>query len=243
MALVCHDLLGGQLKIYQPERGHRQTMDTLLLAGFVRAKAKHRVLELGSGTGAAALIVAWRAGCRVTGLELDGELAAASRRSAELNHCSDRAEFFQGDLRTLPMEWSGRFDAVMANPPYEEEGQGRPCPDVARRVARQDGGCRLADVTAAAARALKDGGSLFLVMRARRLADTLCSCREAGLEPWSFCSVSSKTARPPFVFLLAARKRGGVGLVMEPPLVLQNDDGSLTERFLTFYGKEGPQWR
>src|SRR3954470_8160963 len=58
--------LGGQLRLRQPSAGHRAGHDAVLLAAATLARSGDRVIEFGSGIGAAGLAVAKR----VTGLEL-----------------------------------------------------------------------------------------------------------------------------------------------------------------------------
>ena len=53
-------LLGGQVALWQPADGYRVAIDTVLLAAAVRVGPGARVLELGSGVGAASLCVANR---------------------------------------------------------------------------------------------------------------------------------------------------------------------------------------
>ena len=49
-------LLGGRLRFSQPRRGYRAAIDPVLLAAAVPAQPGERVLDVGTGTGAAALV-------------------------------------------------------------------------------------------------------------------------------------------------------------------------------------------
>jgi len=69
-------LLGGSVQYAQPRHGFRSGIEPVLLAASVPAKAGDRVLEGGSGAGAALLCVA----ARVAGV--DGVGKWASRRPA-----------------------------------------------------------------------------------------------------------------------------------------------------------------
>lgn len=134
----------------------------------------------------------------------------------------------EGDLRQglLP---PGQFRLAVANPPYFPPGAGAVAPDAARRTARAETDCTLAQLCAAAARALTWGGSFCLVHRPDRLADVLEELRRVRLEPKRLRFVHHTAAAPPSLFLLEARLGGGVGLTVEPPLLLHGPDGGETE--------------
>lgn len=238
MELTLDDLLGGKLKLYQPKVGQRQTMDTILLAGFCRP-GRGKIIELGSGTGAAALILSWRTGSPVEGVELDSDLVTMSNDSARLNglDCS----FRQGDLRRLETLPQGGYGTVLVNPPYQEEGKGLPSHHLSRRQARQGQGCSLAQVFAAGAHLLGSKGKLFMILRSDRLPEAMSLAQNHRLMPIECQPVYAKEGKEAFAFLLACRKEGKGGFLLRQPLFLQKE-GQISEQFATFYEKEGPQW-
>ena len=90
-------LLGGRVRLYQPTRGYRAAIDPVLLAAAVPATAGSRVLDLGCGVGAAALCLLARVPeARVTGLELQPELAELAERNARLNGREDHFSVITG---------------------------------------------------------------------------------------------------------------------------------------------------
>ena len=79
-------ILGGALRLYQPRRGYRFSVEAVLLARFAAARPAARVLELGAGCGVVALIYAALARPReVVALEIQPALAALIARNAALN--------------------------------------------------------------------------------------------------------------------------------------------------------------
>ena len=121
-------LLGGRVTIFQPKGGYRAAIDPVLLAAAIPANPTDRVLDVGSGTGAASLALAARVeGCQVTGLEVQADLVALAHSSAKASGLSDRVSFLEGNLLRLPVALNpGAFDHVMANPPYLAAGHGNP---------------------------------------------------------------------------------------------------------------------
>ena len=163
-------LLGGRVKILQPARGFRTAIDPVLLAAAVPAGPEDSVLDAGSGTGAAALSLAARVeGVRVTGLELQPDLAALARESARASGLAERVTFAEGDLLAPPEGFpAGGFDHVMANPPYLAAGSGNPPPDPAKRRATVEGAAALGDWLRFLVSMARDGGTVTVIHRFER---------------------------------------------------------------------------
>ena len=101
--------------------GYRVAIDPILLAAAVPAVAGEVVLELGSGTGAAALCLHHRvAACSIVGVEIDPEMYALARENTLLNHAGDEVTFVQGDVAKLPAQIGRQaFDHVISNPCWD----------------------------------------------------------------------------------------------------------------------------
>ncbi|MEI6556858.1 MAG: methyltransferase [Rhodospirillaceae bacterium] len=168
-------LLGGRLLLRQPRRGYRVAIDAVLLAAAVAARPGERVLELGTGVGAAALCLAARLpGVAVVGLELQGPLAALAAQNIAANGLEARVRVVTGDLGCPPSALvPGSFDRVMANPPYLRAGTHTPSPEPSRAAANGEGTAGLGDWIAAAAAMLRPKGTLTLIHRADRLDEVI----------------------------------------------------------------------
>ena len=62
--------------------------------------------------------------------------------------------------------------------------------------------------------------------------------RRHRLEPKVLRFVQKNAASAPSLLLMACRKDGGTGLAVQPPLLLQNDDGTETPELRRIYFKE-----
>lgn len=81
-----------------------------LIARAVRPAPDADILDVGTGRGRHALVLA-RRGYRVTGLDLsDRAIATARARAATEGLAADRVTFVEGDMRALPFR--ARFDGV-----------------------------------------------------------------------------------------------------------------------------------
>jgi tRNA1(Val) A37 N6-methylase TrmN6 len=129
------------------------------------------------------------------------------------------------DLRQTQALPRGAFDLAVANPPYFSVEAGAVSPDSARGAARSEITCTLADVCAAAGRALRCGGRFSLVFRPERMAELFQLLRQCRLEPKRLRFVQYTAASAPSLLLLECRKGGRPGLAAEPPLLLKEPDG------------------
>ena len=205
--------------------------DSFCLAYFARPSRGDTVCDLGSGIGLlGTLLLARQESLFIENVELSAPAAALARKTFAENGWADRAAFHEGDLRDVSvLPKAGSVDYVISNPPYFPAGSGESAKGEARQIAREETSCTLDDVCAAAQRVLRYGGRFTLVHRAERLADVLCAMRSHGIEPKRLRFVHHTAAARPSLFLLEARLGGGVGLTVEPPLLLHGPDGGETE--------------
>jgi tRNA1(Val) A37 N6-methylase TrmN6 len=222
-------LLGGRVRLRQPDSGLRAGHDAVLLAAAVAAKPGETVLELGCGSGAAFLCLAARIpGLTILAVERDPTLAALARENAAANGLAGQVTVIEGDVadpalrRSLP-----RCAHGFANPPYWEGGSAPP--EALRRAATHEGGAGLADWAATLAAALRHGGSATLVLPAARFADGLVAMAGAGLGSPTLLPLWPRAGTPAKRVLLAARRGGrGPGRVLAG-LVLHAAQGATPE--------------
>jgi tRNA1(Val) A37 N6-methylase TrmN6 len=179
-AHIAHEetrLLGGRVVCLQPKTGYRTAIDPVFLAAAIDAKAGDRILDAGSGTGAASLCLAARVdGVSVTGVEIQADYAALSEKSAALNGWSDRVHPVNGDLAALPGTPEFReFDHVMTNPPYMRSGDGRLPPDAGKAQATVESHLSLGDWLSLCIRMTRSRGTVTVIHRADRLEHILAA--------------------------------------------------------------------
>lgn len=245
-----NDILYGTLKMHQPEEGSgpRVNVDTILLAHYARVPARARILEMGCAQGAISLILAKRRALlqpgrrapKIEGIDINPDLIELAQANAQLNGLSEQTAFAARDLRDCKRDFAPEsYDAVVMNPPYDEPGRSRPSQNPAMSAAMHGDQCTLADVTSAAKYLLRNGGKLFLVLRAKRLGEIFELLGAQNVKPKRICPVHPKPDRAASVVLIEAVRAAGDGLIVEPPLFIYGPDGAYTERLLAAYRIEG----
>ncbi|MGI6512799.1 MAG: tRNA1(Val) (adenine(37)-N6)-methyltransferase [Syntrophomonadales bacterium] len=234
------DLTRDGMKVIQSKDGYRFSMDSVLLAHFAEVNPGDEVLDLGCGSGVISFLLAGRQpSCRITGLEIQPELADRARRGAEHNGVAHRMGVINGDLRQAELFLGNRrFNLIVANPPFWRQGEGRPNPDRERLIARHEVESTLEDYVEAARRILVRGGRLAMVHRADRILEIENTCAQKGLALRRIRFIHPYLDRDANLLLVEAVKGTKARVRILPPLVVYNSDGSYTEEMLSIYFEE-----
>jgi tRNA1Val (adenine37-N6)-methyltransferase len=208
------------LKLPQARDGYRFSVDPLLLCAFARIDRQARVVDLGTGSGIIPQVLARTGKGRAwVGLELQGAMVERAQRSVLLNGLAGQVRIEAGDVRDLPADWPpGSFDVVISNPPYRPPARGRVAPGAERSLARFELAGELSDFLRAAAFLVKNGGQVYLVHLAERLAELLDGMRTCQLEPKRLRMVHSRAGEAAKLVLVEGRKNRRAGLLVEAPL-------------------------
>src|SRR5215831_11570991 len=84
---------------------------TIRLAELVGFAGTERVLDVGSGLGGPSRYLAWRYGCRVSGIDLTAEFVRVAEMLTELTGLAGKTDYRQGNALALPFE-DNAFDVV-----------------------------------------------------------------------------------------------------------------------------------
>ncbi len=224
------EILGGRLRIIQKKNAYRFSLDALLLAHFVLLKEGDDLIDLGTGSGVIALILAGRYRCgRVLGIDIQEECVAMARRSVALNGLDGRVEILRGDVRhpecfCEPLS----FDVAAFNPPYRRLRSGRMNPDPGKAVARHEIAGAAGDFLAASGYLLREKGRVHVIYPATRMAELIFRMRASGIEPKRLMMVHSHSGGKAAFVLVEGVKGGGEGLAVLPPLFIHETTGGYT---------------
>lgn len=228
-ATTSDRLLDGRVRLRQPSEGFRTSIDAVLLAAAVPAADGDTVLDVGSGTGAAALCLASRLqGVHVTGIEADRALVRLASDNAEDSGLAARCRFYLGDLAAPPVRLSpASFDHVMANPPFLPAGSGRSPRHSGRSQAMVEGAVTLSGWLDFCLRMVRQGGTVTVIHRADRL-DELLSGLTGRLGALAVLPLWPHAGKPAKRAIVIGRKGSGAPMTLLPGLVLHRPDGSYT---------------
>jgi tRNA1Val (adenine37-N6)-methyltransferase len=107
-----------QFKVGQNQNVHRVGTDGVLLGAWVNIGKATQILDIGTGTGVIALLLAQRSHAKITGIDSDQEAFRITRQNADESPWKERIRIIETSLQDFYTE--ARFDLVVCNPPFFE---------------------------------------------------------------------------------------------------------------------------
>ncbi|HEX5325168.1 MAG TPA: methyltransferase [Acetobacteraceae bacterium] len=225
MQATSGSLLAGRVRYAQPDAGFRSGIEPVLLAAAVPARSGDRVLEVGSGAGAALLCLASRIpGVGGVGVERDAGLVELARCNAAANSLGGLV-FVAADIAAAGS--IGEFDHACANPPYHPT-TGTASSDAGRNAAKRGPPGLLAVWALAMGQRLRQRGTLTLILSSAAIPAGLAALDAAGCRPASLLPLWPRRGEAAKLVLLRGVRGARAPLRLLTGLTLHGDDGGFT---------------
>ncbi len=203
--------------------------DGVLLGAWAPVDNAGCILDIGTGSGLIALMLAQRASpaCRIDAVELDAEAAAQARENAGASPWADRISVLASDVHQVARDAAARYALIVSNPPYFEPAVA--CRDAARTQARYTGTLSH-DALLACAAALLDEGGRFCVVLPYEIGERFIATAQAGgWYPAQQVVIRDRPGKPLHRMLLSLA-RSPVAL-QQDELALRDENGSYSAAF------------
>lgn len=227
------------LKIIQRNDYFNFSIDSILVAEFLSiARGIKKIVDLGTGNGAIPLFLSKRTTAKIKGIELQEISADLARRNIELNKLQDQIEIIHDDMKNWKKYFeSGSQDAVISNPPFFKfNGNEALLNELdSLTLARHEISVTLDDIVSVAAGLLKDRGYFAMVHRADRAIDIIQAFKKYSIEPKRIQFCHSKEDKNAKTILIEGLKYGSEGVIILPPLITHNQDGSYSNAVLELF--------
>ena len=232
------DLQRGGLRVIQRADAFRFGTDAVLLADFAAPRRHDRVCDLGTGTGVIPLLLYARENTiSADAVEIQPDMADMAARSMAMNGLNEKIRVLPGDLRSIrTLLPHARYDLVTCNPPYGKAGGTLLNPDASKRLARHEESCAIEDVACAAAWLLQNGGRLCCVFPAARMIELSDAMRKYRMAPKRIRMVHSRVEKAAHLCLMEGMLDARPGLMIEPPLVIYDENNAYTPELRRIYG-------
>jgi tRNA1Val (adenine37-N6)-methyltransferase len=108
-----------EFKIDQSDCAMKVNTDGVLLAALVQSENPQKILDIGTGTGLIALMLAQRfKNAIIAAVEIDGKAANRAEMNFIESPFSDRLKLFNSSMEDFYLHTNERFDLIISNPPF-----------------------------------------------------------------------------------------------------------------------------
>ena len=191
-----------QFTVYHDRCAMKVGTDGVLLGAWANVSQARHILDIGTGTGLIALMLAQRSDARITAIDIDEEAVAQATDNAENSPWASRIRVLQQDLCQYCTEQ--RFDVIVSNPPYFIDSL--KCPDSQRNTARHTDTLDARRLLQKASELLHPEGQFSLVIPAEQVSQIQQIGEECGLYLTRHTAVITRPELPPKRALLEFRK-------------------------------------
>ena len=149
-----------QFSVEQDDVAMKVGTDGVLIGAWVNCADAVRVLDIGTGTGLIALMVAQRSDAQsIVGIDIDSAAAVCAAKNFAASPWSERLSAHQ----KAAQEYDGeKFDLILSNPPYFVDSL--LCPDDRRTTARHTTELTFEQLDSAVCRLLSESGRFALIL-------------------------------------------------------------------------------
>lgn len=215
------------LKIYQNDKYFKFSLDSVLLAEYVKSSSlKKSILELCAGNCAISMILTTRTNSKITAVEVQDEIFSLGEKSIKYNKLDSQINFIKSDIKKIENYFPGnKFDVIICNPPYFKKDETSYVNDEKiKAIARHEVLVSLRDIIKISSKILNLGGELYMVHRAERIDEIIKFCFEYNINVKNIQFVSTKKGKEPRLVLIRAVRGSSEGVKIAPEMNIENLD-------------------
>ncbi len=215
-----------QFSVVQNKCAMKVNTDGVLLGAWANVSVAKRILDIGTGTGVIALMMAQRNNeAIIDAIDIDQGAYLQAKENVEQSPWRERLNVFDTPLQKF--EPGLLYDLIISNPPYfvNDFKSGNAQKDVARHSITLS----YEDLLAGINRLLAPAGRANLVLPVFNLALLQTLSGRLGLFVSRLCEVTAVDAKPPYLALIQLER--GEKEIEKTVLCIQNGQGDFTEQY------------
>jgi len=214
--IVLNDLFDyPNMKIYQIRGNFKFSLDSILLAEFVKVSNKTKdILDLCTGNAPVPMILSTKTSAHIDAFEIQEHIFNLAKKSIEYNKLANQINIYNADINNIDHYINNKkYDIITCNPPYFKVDNVdfiNECDELA--IARHEIKLKLEDIFRISSSHLNDKGELYLVHRASRLDEIIILANNYNLNVKNVELIKTKDNSKPYIVLVRCIKNSKLGV-------------------------------
>jgi len=170
--------------------------DGVLLGAWCDVDSASNILDIGSGSGLIALMLAQRnPEASITAVEIDKNAASQAAENVKNSPWESRIEVIHAPVQDMLPDHKKEFDLIVCNPPFFAASRSTIAAGDHRRLARNDEQLPLGELFTAASELLAGHGKMSVVIPMNRKEEIIEIASENNLHPYRITNVIPKLGK------------------------------------------------
>lgn len=216
MQEVLNDLFDyPNLKIYQYVEGFKFSLDSILLAEYVKITSKtKKILDLCSGNASIPMILSTKTKAQIDAIELQESIYELGKKSIIYNNLEKQIKIYNENILNIDNLKKGmKYDIITCNPPYfKVEDNNHINETEVLAIARHELKITLEEIFKIASSYLNDKGEFYMVHRASRLDEIIIFGNKYNLNVKNVELIKTKEETKPYIVLVRCIKNSKLGI-------------------------------
>lgn len=190
-----------QFRIVQEKSAMKVGMDGVLLGAWTDVSGAGRILDIGTGTGLVALMLAQKnQSAQIDAIEIDRDACGEAIFNAQQSQWSGRIRIFCQSFQEFAAEIKAKYDLIVSNPPFFSDGV--KAPHQTRAQARHSDTLPLDILISGARKLMTSQGRMAFVLPVESLQEIENLAKTNGLTISRLCRVKPNPVKPDFRILI-----------------------------------------
>ncbi|NDV60513.1 methyltransferase domain-containing protein [Bacteroides sp. 519] len=182
-----------QFTVWQDKCAMKVGTDGVLLGSWTDINHAKTILDVGTGTGLIALMLAQRSTANITAIEIDKDAYSQATENIKSSPWSNRIEVIHEDLnRFYPGK---KYDLIVSNPPYFIDSL--KSPDDSRTVARHNQNLTYRELVCKVSELLESNGLFSMIVPTSVINHIIAEAHDFNLHPMELTNVITAPGKLP----------------------------------------------
>jgi len=217
-----------QFTIHQDKCAMKVGTDAVLLGSWVNPSDAHRILDIGTGTGLIALMLAQKSACNIDAVDIDENACLQARENFRISPWFLRMHVFHQSFQELAGQSNLIYDLIVSNPPYFHHAS-KPSGE-SRLHARHNDLLAFRELIEGVKKILHPEGKFYLILPTKEGMEFMDLGQNSGLFCRHLVKIRTKPNKPEKRLIMEFSKE--FGTLTEEEFIIQNEDNSFTQQYI-----------
>ncbi len=190
-----------QFTIQQKNAPLKVTTDACLFGALIQTENARSILDIGTGTGLLALMLAQKSSATILGIELDEESVLNAENNFSSSIWREKIRVIHSDIKEWSRNTTSKFDLIVCNPPFFTSHKKNM--DVRISQARHNHSLTQTDLIEIILKHLSENGRTYIMLPPNEMKLLVVRCIEQKIFPNRKYIVSSTEEKTAHLFIIS----------------------------------------